>query len=124
MARRGSIVGRTCYYCLCRVCNRIQCPRGRYHCLPCYHGQILDCDFFMHKKVSKVYRIKHRSHHVSVEDLTKIREVLNQILDDNPDPEPTRFVSLKTALAEEEQRHKAALRDIMVKAQNGDFTVK
>lgn len=123
MARRGSIVGRTCYYCLCRVCNKIQCPRGRYHCSPCYHGQILDCDFFLHKKVSKVYRIKKRSPAVSVEDLRKIREVLNQILEEaqKPDPKP---VSMKTALAEEEQRHKSALREIIIKAQNGEFTLK
>ena len=30
----------------------------------------------------------------------------------------------QTGTTEEEQRHKAALREIIVKAQNGDFTLK
>lgn len=123
MSRRGSIVNRTCYYCLCRVCTKIQCPRGRYHCLPCYHGQIIECDFFTHKQITKVFHIKQRSPAVSVEDLRKIREVLNQILEESPSPEP-KHVSMKAALAEEEQRHKAALREIVKKAHEDEFSKK
>lgn len=47
-----------CLECLCRVCTKAGCPRGAYHCLPCHSGTVLDCDFFIHKKVSKIYRLK------------------------------------------------------------------
>ena len=74
-----------CTYCLCRVCNRIQCPRGRYHCLPCYHGTILQCDFFMHKQVTKVYRIKKRSPAIHEDKLRALRDTINLILGDGHD---------------------------------------
>lgn len=117
MARRGSIVNRTCYYCLCRYCTRVQCPRGKYHCMPCYHGQILDCDFFQHRKIAKYFKIVKRSPLISADKLAKLRETINQILDDLPaQEEPERVGSLHEQLKREELRHKQELRKIIESA--------
>lgn len=99
-----------CTYCLCCRCNKVRCPRGRYHCLPCYHGTVLDCPFFLHKKMTRVYRITKRSPAVSVDDLRKLKETIELILSDKPTEVP---MSLQAQLTEEEQRHKAALRNIL-----------
>lgn len=102
---------RDCSYCLCQRCNKIRCPRGKFHCLPCYHGTVLDCPFFLHKQVTRVYRIKKRSPAVSVDDLKKLKDTIDLILDkcellDAPK-------TLQELLTEEEQRHKVALRNIL-----------
>lgn len=102
---------RDCSYCLCQRCNKIRCPRGKFHCLPCYHGTVLDCPFFLHKQVTRVYRIKKRSPAVSVDDLKKLKETIDIIL--ATDKSVVSSLSLQEALNEEEQRHKAALRDIL-----------
>lgn len=47
-----------CNNCLCHVCYKINCPRGTYHCLPCHNGPVLECDYFIHKKVSQIYKVK------------------------------------------------------------------
>lgn len=105
---------RDCTYCLCQRCNKVRCPRGRFHCMPCYHGTVLDCPFFIHKKSSRVYRIKKRSPAISVDDLQKLKDTIDIILSsDKHDDAPK---SLHDMLAEEEQRHKAALRDILKKS--------
>lgn len=100
-----------CAYCLCRVCSKVRCPRGKYHCLPCYHGTVLDCPFFVHKKMTRVYRIKKRSPAVTVDDLRKLRETIDLILSDDKPIESHK--TLQAQLTEEEQRHKAALRNIL-----------
>ncbi len=104
-----------CAYCLCRVCNPVRCPRGRYHCLPCYHGAVLDCPFFIHRKMTKVYRIKKLSPAIRRDQLEQLRDTINLILGDGQ-VDLVRPQSLKEALAAEEQRHKRALREIVSKA--------
>ncbi len=100
-----------CAYCLCRVCSKVRCPRGKYHCLPCYHGTVLDCPFFIHKKMTRIYRIKKRSPAVTVDDLRKLKDTIDIILSAEKSVESSK--TLQEALSEEEQRHKAALRDIL-----------
>jgi hypothetical protein len=100
-----------CAYCLCRVCSKVRCPRGKYHCLPCYHGTVLDCPFFVHKKMTRVYRIKKRSPAVTVDDLRKLKDTIDLILSEDMPIESHK--TLQAQLAEEEQRHKAALRNIL-----------
>lgn len=104
------MVNHDCIYCLCRRCNPVRCPRGRYHCLPCYHGTVLDCPFFVHKQMTRVYRIKKRSPAVTVDDLRKLRDTIDIILSDKP---VEVHKTLQQLMKEEEQRHKAALRDIL-----------
>ena len=100
-----------CAYCLCRVCSKVRCPRGKYHCLPCYHGTVLDCPFFIHKKMTRVYRIKKRSPAITVDDLQKLKDTIDIILAKDKPVEV--YKTLHQQLTEEEQRHKAALRDIL-----------
>lgn len=100
-----------CAYCLCRVCSKVRCPRGRYHCLPCYHGTVLDCPFFIHKKMTRVYRIKKRSPAVTVDDLQRLKDTIDIILEKVKPVEAPK--TMHDMLADEEQRHKAALRDIL-----------
>lgn len=101
-----------CTYCLCRVCNPVRCPRGRYHCIPCYHGTILDCQFFVHKQMTKVFRINRISSSLRQDDLVKLRDTIDLILGDGLDDlnEPK---TLKEALELENQRHKRVLRAII-----------
>ena len=116
MARFGSIVNSRCYYCLCRYCTRLQCPRGRYHCAPCYHGQILDCDFFHHKKIVKYYRIVKRSPVLSEDKLRQLRDALTELLGEAEQTKPERIGSLQEQLKREELRHKQELRKIIESA--------
>ena len=102
-----------CSYCLCRVCNKVRCPRGKYHCIPCYHGTILECDFFMHRQVTKVYRIKKRSPAIRVDDLEKLRDTINLILGTGDGQIDLIHYSLKSSLDAEEQRHRRALKEIL-----------
>lgn len=106
-----------CTYCLCRVCNKVRCPRGKYHCMPCYHGQILDCDFFMHKKVTRIYRVKNLSPSLHVSQLRQLRSTIDSILDDPPasDPQP---LTLREALDQENVRHRRELKSIIRKFNN------
>lgn len=87
--------------------------------MPCYHGTVLDCPFFMHKKVTKIYRIKRRYPSVSVKDLIELRDTIDKILGDGSidlvDQAPK---SLKQLVKEEEQRHRAALKEIYRKAKD------
>lgn len=101
-----------CAYCLCCRCTKVRCPRGRYHCLPCYHGTVLDCPFFDHKQVTRYYRIKKRYPAVSMKDLVVLYDALSSIMHDVPDEEPS-SKSLKQLLKEEELRHNKALKDIV-----------
>lgn len=103
---------RDCTYCLCKRCNKIQCPRGRYHCMPCYHGTVLECAFFMNKQSTRIYHIKKRSPAVTVEDLEKLRDTIDIILS-NGKQTVKGSKTLQQKLTEEEQRHKAALREIL-----------
>lgn len=108
-----------CAYCLCRVCNKIQCPRGKYHCIPCYHGTILDCTFFLHKKVSKIYHIKHRYPSISTKDLADLRDTIDKILGDGSiDLVEQPRKTLHQLVKEEEQRHNAALKEIYKNAKS------
>jgi hypothetical protein len=50
--------------------------------MPCYHGTVLDCPFFLHLKITKVYRIKKLSPAVRVSDLVRLRDTINLILGD------------------------------------------
>lgn len=106
---------RQCSYCLCKVCNKVRCPRGRYHCMPCYHGTILECDFFMHKRVTKTYRIVRRYKSISQKDLVLLRDCLNSMIGDDSVAEVTKK-PWKVLLREEEIRHRKAIRDISVLA--------
>lgn len=65
--------------------------------------------------MTKVYRIKKRSPAIREAELKKLRDTINLILGDGKDDlvEPQ---SLKEALAQENQRHKKALRDIVSNA--------
>ena len=100
-----------CAYCLCRVCNPIRCPRGRYHCMPCVHGTVLDCPFFIHKQMTKVFRIKKRSPAIHEDKLRALRDTINTILGDDRDDciEPK---TLREALEQENQRHNKVLQEI------------
>lgn len=86
-------MGKQCNYCLCRVCNKIRCPRGKFHCMPCYHGCVLECDFFLNKRVSKIYKIKRDQ-----------GEGDAYVLDKG---------TLKASLEAENQRHRRALQNIV-----------
>ena len=101
-----------CSYCLCRVCNPIRCPRGRYHCLPCHHGIVLDCPFFIHKRMTKVFRIKKLSPAIRQAELEKLRDTINLILGDGQ-IDLGQPKSIREALEQENQRHKRALREIV-----------
>lgn len=103
-----------CNYCLCKVCNKRRCPRGKYHCMPCYHGTILECKFFLHKKVNRVYRIKRRYNHITEKDLILLRDTLNSILGEFEDEQEKvdPFKSISQLIQEEQQRHRKALKDI------------
>ena len=120
MARLGSIVNQRCYYCLCRYCTKVQCPRGRYHCAPCYHGQVLDCDFFQHRKMVKYFRIVKRSPAISEDKLRKLRDALSDLLDEAEPTEPVRRGTLQEQLKREDLRHKQELRKIIESAKKGD----
>lgn len=89
----------SCLSCLCHVCNKVQCPKGKYHCLPCRSGVVLDCDFFNHRNVSKIYHIKPQ-----VSDA-------HLILDKG---------SLRSSLEWEQMRHRQAVRDIVSYYKNKD----
>ena len=101
-----------CVYCLCRVCNPIRCPRGRYHCLPCYHGTVLDCPFFIHKQMTKVFRIKKRSPAIHEDKLRALRDTINLILGDGQ-VDLGKPQSLREALEQENRRHNRALKEIV-----------
>lgn len=60
--------------------------------MPCYHGVILDCDFFVHKRLTKIYRINRKSGEADL------------VLDKG---------SLKSSIEAENQRHRKALHDIV-----------
>lgn len=101
-----------CHYCLCKVCNKTRCPRGKYHCMPCYHGTVLECPFFLHKKVAKVYRIRHKYRSLSSKELIDLRNKINEILGEEAEDDLVSHLSIKEQLLREEQRHKRALKDI------------
>lgn len=102
----------SCTYCLCARCTKRRCPRGRYHCLPCYHGTVLDCPFFDHKKVTRYYHIKKRYPAVSMKDLVTLYDALSEIMN-HVEITEEKPKSLQQLLKEEEQRHNKALRDIV-----------
>lgn len=81
--------------------------------MPCYHGQIIECDFFEHYQYTRFYRIVKRSPAVRIEDLKKLRAVIDQIMQAELPPETPVRKTIKQALAEEEQRHRKALHDII-----------
>lgn len=90
--------------------------------MPCYHGQILDCDFFQHKKVVKYLHIVKRSPSLNASQLVKLKETIEQILDDLPEVEqPVRVATLQDDIAAENQRHRAVLHKIAKDAQNGKY---
>lgn len=91
----------------------MRCPRGRYHCLPCYHGTVLDCPFFDHKKVTRYYHIKKRYPSISMKDLITLYDALSAIMHGVDQAAETRPKSLRQLLKEEEQRHNKALKDIV-----------
>ena len=60
--------------------------------------------------MTRVYRIKKRSPAITLDDLQKLNDTIDLILDKElPDVSKT----LQEQLTEEEQRHKAALRNIL-----------
>ena len=60
--------------------------------------------------MTRVYRIKKRSPAITLDDLQKLKDTIDLILDKElPDVSKT----LQEQLTEEEQRHKAALRNIL-----------
>lgn len=109
-----------CRYCLCKICTRISCPRGRWHCHygRCFHEAVHECDFFTRRKVTRIYRIKSISPAISADQLRKLRNVINVILDDIPALEqPKAHMTLHQKIQAEEQRHKQELRRIVREAQ-------
>ena len=61
--------------------------------------------------MSRVYRIKKRSPAITVDDLQKLKDTIDIILAKDKPVEA--YKTLQQQLTEEEQRHKAALRDIL-----------
>ena len=61
--------------------------------------------------MTRVYRIKKRSPAVTVDDLRKLKDTIDIILSGDKPIEASK--TLQEALSEEDQRHKAALRDIL-----------
>ena len=61
--------------------------------------------------MTRVYRIKKRSPAITVDDLQKLKDTIDIILAKDKPAEA--YKSLQQQLTEEEQRHKAALRDIL-----------
>lgn len=57
-----------CWKCLCEVCTRIGCPKcisksELGHCVAMYKRDAcptVKCDWFVHKEIHKVYRIKRK----------------------------------------------------------------
>ena len=60
--------------------------------------------------MTRVYRIKKRSPAITFDDLQKLKDTIDLILDKEL-PEVSK--TLQEQLTEEEQRHKAALRNIL-----------
>ena len=60
--------------------------------------------------MTRVYRIKKRSPAITLDDLQKLKDTIDLILDKEL-PEVSK--TLQEQLTEEEQRHKAALRNIL-----------
>ena len=60
--------------------------------------------------MTRVYRIKKRSPAITLDDLQKLKDTIDLILDKEL-PEISK--TLQEQLTEEEQRHKAALRNIL-----------
>ena len=61
--------------------------------------------------MTRVYRIKKRSPAITVDDLQKLKDTIDIILAKDKPVEA--YKTLHQQLTEEEQRHKAALRDIL-----------
>ena len=61
--------------------------------------------------MTRVYRIKKRSPAITVDDLQKLKDTIDIILAKDKPVEV--YKTLQQQLTEEEQRHKAALRDIL-----------
>lgn len=78
-----------CYYCLCDVCNLILCPYKPYdrasicykRCYKYgfYHKPLLQCDFFVHRQKTKMYRVKYKNRRLYSE--ADVAEMLQQILE-------------------------------------------
>ena len=109
-----------CNYCLCWLCTRRACPLGKWHCwgTKCNTGPFLDCLWFTRRKVTKVYHIKRKSPVISAEHLQKLRDSINTILGDYPEPEPQEdHRTMHAKIQAEELRHRAELRKIVREAQ-------
>ena len=79
--------------------------------MPCHHGTVLDCDFFIHRKMTKVYRIKQRSPALTQAQLVKLKQTIDLILGEDALEAPAQ--TIREAIKAEERRHKKALRDIV-----------
>lgn len=102
-----------CNYCLCKVCNKIRCPRGKYHCLPCYHGTILECRFFQHKKVTRVYHINRRYRNLNLQEVKILHDALELILGIGSAEPVQSHKPLHQLLEEEKLRHKMRMNEIL-----------
>jgi hypothetical protein len=80
-----------CFYCICKVCNRLKCPHFYFYktsfercifCLQRFEVPTTECDFFRSKyKKQRVYHIKKRgkTHIERVEDkLDRILECMKK----------------------------------------------
>ena len=81
-----------------------------------------ECDFFTRRKVTRFYHINSVSPVISVSRLRKLRDVLNQILEEELLAERVRPATLQEQLKLEEFRHRQELRRIVRESQDKDGT--
>jgi len=107
-----------CQYCLCQICTKTGCPRGRWHCHygRCFHDPVLECDFLTRRKVTRIYHIKSISPAISADHLRKLRDTINVILADVPDSPKRKKETLHQQIKSEQQRHQKELRRIVREA--------
>ena len=83
-----------CYYCLCDVCNLVKCPyKPKDKASICYrrcyrkgftHKPLLQCDFFVHKQKTKMYKVKlHNSKLYTEKDVADMFQQIIERLDKN-----------------------------------------
>ena len=78
-----------CYYCLCDVCNLVKCPyKPKDKASICYKRcylkgfekrPLLQCDFFVHKQKTKMYKVKLHNRKLYTEK--DVADMFQQILE-------------------------------------------
>lgn len=80
------ICNEICHWCLCRTCNKRNCPKGRlYRCGNCfYRSACHECDFYQNKYYIGVRRIRKRitnpKRHVTYQEYQDMMKLLEKLV--------------------------------------------